>query len=93
MPFFDGTVSKITGASVDWDADKGTVDIHGATSIDIKSGNDIDIAADANIYIIGNKSVNIGGATINIGSATIDDGTSTGEEVVGGINIVSSHVD
>lgn len=92
MPVYDGNVSKIVGASVEWDADAGTVNIEGATQIDIKSGNNIGIAANADINIIGNKSVNIGGATINIGSATIDNGTNTGEEVTGGINIVSSRV-
>ena len=96
MPMYDGTVSKIVGASVEWDANLGTVNIEGATQIDIRSGNNIDIAADSDVNIIGNKSVNIGGATINIGSAvfetTDDEGNVVKEPVVGGINIVSSRV-
>ena len=87
MPVYDGNVSKIVGASVDWDANLGIVNIEGATQIKINSGNNIDIAADANINIIGNKSVNIGGATINIGSAIFE-----GDTVTGGINIVSSYI-
>lgn len=87
MPVYDGNVSKIVGATVEWDANLGTVNIVGATEIKINSGNNIDIAADANINIIGNKSVNIGGATINIGSAIFE-----GDTVTGGINIVSSYI-
>lgn len=87
MPVYDGNVSKIVGASVEWDADAGTVNIEGATQIDIKSGNNIGIAANADINIIGNKSVNIGGATINIGSAVLGN-----SEISGGVNIVSSLV-
>ena len=87
MPVYDGNVSKIVGATVEWDANLGTVNIAGATEIKINSGNNIDIAADANINIIGNKNVNIGGATINIGSAIFE-----GDTVTGGINIVSSYI-
>ena len=96
MPVYDGNVSKIVGASVEWDANLGTVNIEGATQIDIKSGSNIDIAADSNINIIGNKSVNIGGATINIGSAIFEttdaNGNTIEDTIAGGINIVSSYI-
>lgn len=85
MPVYDGNVSSIVGATVNWDAESGIVNVEGATKINIKSGNNIDIAASSDINIIGNKTVNIGGATINIGSAVFED-----DEVVGSINIVSS---
>lgn len=97
-PYFDGKVSKIKGANVEWDADTGKVDITGEQLINIASGNTVTIAANEDIYLIGNRSVNIGGATINIGSAFdthIDPttGARTSHEIQGGINIVSSRID
>jgi len=47
------------------------------------SGGNIYIAADENVDIVGNKSVNIGGTTINIAAGSADG-------AVGGINIVAT---
>lgn len=97
FPYFDGTVSHLTGASVDWNAETGEVSIMGSTQIDILGGGDITIAANEDIYITGNNSVNIGGATINIGSVWDDnlvgeDGQAHGGIVPGGVNIISSEI-
>lgn len=99
LPYFDGTVSHLTGASVDWNAETGEVSIIGSTQIDLLGGGDITIAANEDIYITGNNSVNIGGATINIGSVWDDNlygadenGAAQGGLVPGGVNIISSEI-
>jgi len=64
----DGSLASIRGAKVISDAEAGTVDITGENEINIRSGNNLYLAANADVNIVGNRSVNIGGSTINIGA-------------------------
>lgn len=72
---YDGTLASMEGAALNVNADDG--------EITIKAVNNVSVSA-ADVNIVGNKSVNIGGTTINIGS------TSTLTEDWGGINLVAS---
>jgi len=73
----DGTIAEIRGANVTWDANTGVVDITGEHKINLMSGQDIYIAANDNVDIVGNKEVNIGGSTINIASSYNTDNDDT----------------
>ena len=82
---YNGKLASLSGASLDIDAVAGTIAILAQNQIDIQSGGNVEIAANEDVNIYGNKAVNIGGTTINIGSTTIEDTTITG-----GINLVAT---
>ena len=82
----DGSLTSITGASLNIDAEEGIIDLKAANNINIMSGNSLYIAADERVDIIGNREVNIGGTTINIGSTSESNS-------VGGVNIVATAYD
>ena len=65
---FDGSLASIVGASLTVDAVAGTVSILAQNSLEMKSGGNLYIAANENVEIVGNKSVNIGGTRINLAS-------------------------
>ena len=69
---FDGKLSEITGAAMNIDAKKGVIEILSGSRIDMKTGGDLYIAANENINIVGNKSVNIGGGAISIAALASD---------------------
>lgn len=75
---YDGTLAQINGAALDINSADG--------EIKIKAVNNVDIAS-ADVNIVGNHSVNIGGTQINIGS------TSGSSDAWGGINLVASSYD
>lgn len=81
---YDGTfvTKRIQGAKLDIDTEAGTIDMLAENRIDIKSGSDLYIAANDNVAIVGNNSVNIGGAQINIAA----DGSGN----QGGIHLVAT---
>lgn len=96
----DGKLSEITGANVGFDAEKGTVDIYGQFNINMTSGENIYIAAGSDIDIIGNNTVNIGGATINLASVykvqkvngEIAEDDDEGDKT-GGIHLLASYIE
>ena len=90
---YDGSLASIKGAALEVDTVAGTVNILASNRIDMKSGGDIYIAANENVDIVGNKSVNIGGTTINIGSTTIINENNEQQTVMGGINLVAAAYD
>ena len=79
---YDGSLSSITGAALDINANDGIVDLKAANQINIRSGNSVYIAANEKVDIVGNKEVNIGGTTVNIAAE------ANGR--VGGVNIVAA---
>ena len=90
---YDGSLASIKGAALEVDTVAGTVNILASNRIDMKSGGDIYIAANENVDIVGNKSVNIGGTTINIGSTTIINENNEQQIVMGSINLVAAAYD
>lgn len=82
---YDGSLASITGANLVIDAQAGTIDLLAENEINIKSGSDLYIAANDDVAIVGNKSVNIGGPQIKI--------AADGEGHVGGIHLVTSAYD
>ena len=82
---YDGKLASITGASLNVNADDGIIDITAKNNINIMSGGYLYLASN-DIDIVGNHSVNIGGATINI--ATLTEEGETYE--AGGINLIST---
>ena len=87
---FDGTLSSIKGANMEYDAVEGTVDIYGEHNIQLRSGQHVYIGAGDSVDIVGNRAVNIGGATINIAAG--DSSDLNGGYTTGGINLVSSNI-
>ena len=91
----DGKLTEISGASMDINADTGTIDILAETKINLMSGKNIYIAAGDSVDIVGNKSVNIGGTTINMASThiTSSDPLSPYPEATGqgGIHLLASN--
>jgi len=81
---YDGTfvTKRIQGAKLDIDTEAGTIDMLAENRIDIQSGSDLYIAANDNVAIVGNNSVNIGGAQINI--------AADGSGHQGGIHLVAT---
>ena len=93
---YDGTLAQIKGAGMDYDAQKGTVDIYGEHLVNLKSGKSVYIAAGDNVDIIGNKEVNIGGGSINIAGSTNpiqDDSEYPTGYTSGSINLISAQLD
>lgn len=89
---YDGKLCEITGASLNIDAATGTIDILGQTAINLKSGQDIYIAANDTVNIVGNNEVNIGGASINIISSEFvnNDGTYPTPEKPMGVHLIAT---
>lgn len=78
-PVQDGRISGITGTSIDIDAKTGNIKMQAENKIEIQSKTKLDLAS-ADIYIIGNNSVNIGSKWVNISGYN------------GGINIVTTAI-
>lgn len=86
----DGQLAAITGASLDIDAEAGSINILAETEINLMSGQNIYIAAGDTVDIVGNKAVNIGGTTINMASCSIEGNGYEGEVGEGGIHLVAT---
>ena len=78
----DGSLAQIKGASLNVDAENGTISLEAETNISLRSGKDINIQANDNLLIQANNKVDITGSQINIGSVSSSDDK--------GIKIVSS---
>lgn len=90
---YDGTLASITGAGLNIDTVAGTVDVEAENQINIKSGNNVYIAADERVEIVGNQSVTIGGGTVNIaGASNKINGDATSGWTNGSINLIGTGV-
>ena len=78
-PVQDGRISGITGTSIDIDAKTGNIKMQAENKIEIQSKTKLDLVS-ADIYIVGNNSVNIGSKWVNISGYN------------GGINIVTTSI-
>lgn len=76
-PVQDGRISGITGTSIDIDAKTGNIKMLAENKIEIQSKTKLDLAS-ADIYIVGNNSVNMGSKWVNISGYN------------GGINIITT---
>ena len=76
----NGKLAGITGTAIDIDAKAGNISLKAANKIEVLAKTQLDLAANDDVFITGNNSVNIGSKWVNIA------GTN------GGINIVTSNI-
>ena len=76
---YDGTLASMEGAALNVNADDGEITIKAVNNVSISS---------ADVNIVGNRSVNIGGTTINIAAESNETNAA-----VGGINLVATKYD
>lgn len=87
---WDGTLAQIYGASLNVDADQGIIDVIARNYLNLRAGN-VYIAANHRVDIVGNESVNIGGAELNFCSLYEEDEDGTQGNLVEtkGINLIA----
>jgi hypothetical protein len=87
---WDGTLAQIYGAALNVDADQGIIDIIARNYLNLRAG-DVYIAANRRVDIVGNESVNIGGAELNFCSLNEEDVNGPTGNIIPtkGINLIA----